>query len=250
VALLRPAPGPRFGPELVSCVELARTPALGRCTAGASTALVDLALGGGLVDRTRPLTLRTWPPGDRPADALAALPVDRVVVTTDGTAAAVERVRTALGLALPRSYPPITLQESHERSQRDLERLRRLADVVLLAGLPIAGCSLAVGAAAGLADRRRPFSLLRLAGTPLGVLRRVVVLETAVPLVVTCALSVGTGLLAAHLFLRAQLSEPLQPLGSTYWALLLAGLAAGLAVVSAALPLLPATTGPEAARNG
>jgi hypothetical protein len=34
-----------------------------------------------------------------------------------------------------------------------------------------------------MAERKRPFSLLRLAGTPLRVLQHVVLLETAVPLV-------------------------------------------------------------------
>ena len=250
VALLRALPGTRYGPELVSCAELALAPAFGRCSPGATTARLDLDLGGGVVDRSRPLSTHTWPAADRPVAALAALPVERVVVMTDGTPATVERVRTALGLAEPRTFPPGTLAEYHARSQRDLARLRRLADVVLVAGVPIAGCSLAVGVAGGLADRRRPFSLLRLAGTPLALLRRVVVLEAAVPLVVTAALSAGTGVLSAHLFLRAQLQEPLQPLGSAYYALLAAGLVTGLLVVAAALPLLRATTGPEAARNG
>ena len=49
--------------------------------------------------------------------------------------------------------------------------------MVILVSLPIAGCSLAVSVAAGLTDRKRPFSLLRLTGAPLGVLRRVVALE-------------------------------------------------------------------------
>ncbi len=38
------------------------------------------------------------------------------------------------------------------------------------------------GVAAGLADRKRPFSLLRLTGARLATLRRVVALEGAVPL--------------------------------------------------------------------
>ena len=45
--------------------------------------------------------------------------------------------------------------------------------MVILATLPIAGCSLAVSVVAGLAERRRPFSLLRLTGVPLSLLRRV-----------------------------------------------------------------------------
>jgi len=59
---------------------------------------------------------------------------------------------------------------------------QRLADVVVLLSLPTVGCTLAASAAAGLADRKRPFSMLRLTGGSLAMLRRVVLLETAVPL--------------------------------------------------------------------
>ena len=103
--------------------------------------------------------------------------------------------------------------------------------------------------AAGLVERKRPFSLLRLTGTPLGVLRRVVALEAAAPLAAIAFLSAVTGLLAAQLFLRSQLSETLQPLGLHYYLIVAAGLAAALGIIAATLPLLEHITGPEAARN-
>ena len=103
--------------------------------------------------------------------------------------------------------------------------------------------------AGGLTDRKRPFSLLRLAGAPLGTLRRVVALESAVPLVVVALLSVGAGLLASDLFLRSELSESLQPPGTAYYVIVLAGLAVSLGVIAATFPLLDRITGPEVARN-
>ena len=48
--------------------------------------------------------------------------------------------------------------------------------------LIVAGCSLAVAVGGGLVDRKRPFTLLRVSGTQVGVLSRVVLLEAAVPL--------------------------------------------------------------------
>ena len=101
----------------------------------------------------------------------------------------------------------------------------------------------------GLNDRKRPFSLLRLTGAPLGVLRRVVALEAAVPLVVIAVVSAGTGLLAAQLFLRAQLGDSLSPPGAEYYAIVLAGLAVSLGIIAATLPLLERITSPEVARN-
>jgi hypothetical protein len=103
--------------------------------------------------------------------------------------------------------------------------------------------------AAGLSDRKRPFSLLRLTGTPLGVLRRVVALESTVPLLAVAAVSVGAGFLAAQLFLRAQLGYSLRPPGAGYYLAVLAGLAGALGIIASTFPLLTRITGPEVARN-
>jgi hypothetical protein len=94
-----------------------------------------------------------------------------------------------------------------------------------------------------------PFSLLRLTGVPVGVLRRVVLLESAVPLLVVAVVAIGTGFLAAQLFLEAQLGYSLRAPSVEYYLIVLGGLAASLAVIASTLPLLQRITGPETARN-
>jgi predicted lysophospholipase L1 biosynthesis ABC-type transport system permease subunit len=126
---------------------------------------------------------------------------------------------------------------------------QQLVDVVILSSVPIAGCSLAVSVAAGLADRRRPFSLLRLSGAPVSLLRRVVALESAVPLLTIAAVSIASGLVAAALFARAQLNETLRAPSLGYYIAVLAGLAVSLGIIATTMPLLDRMTGPEAARN-
>jgi hypothetical protein len=106
-----------------------------------------------------------------------------------------------------------------------------------------------VGVAAGVNDRRRPFSLLRLAGVPVALLRRVVALEAVVPLLVSAVVAVAVGQVTALLSVRAQLERSLAAPGVAYYLVVAAGLAASLAVVASTLPLLERTTGPEAARN-
>lgn len=234
--------------EVVSCAELAGVPAFGHCPPGAATVLISPDYGYGLGSRSA-MPERTWPPADVSVTRLQHLPVDTVAVGTDGSSTAVERARTVLDRAFTRTFAPETLSESQADNNRLLDDYRRLAEVVILASLPIAGCSLAVSIAGGLAERKRPFSLLRLAGAPLGILRRVIGLEAAAPLMITAAASAGAGLLAAHLFLRAQLNETLQAPGMSYYAVLLAGLAASTAVIASTLPLINRITGPEVARN-
>jgi predicted lysophospholipase L1 biosynthesis ABC-type transport system permease subunit len=107
-----------------------------------------------------------------------------IVIATDGSQAAVEQARTALenAHAYPSLGTPRTLGEVSAQLTGISNAYQQLVDVVILASLAIAGCTLAAGVAATLADRKRPFSLLRLTGARLGTLRRVVALESAVPL--------------------------------------------------------------------
>jgi hypothetical protein len=84
--------------------------------------------------------------------------------------------------------------------------------VVILTSLTIAGCALATSLAGGLADRKRPFSLLRLTGARLGMLRRVIVLESAVPLLAVAAVAIGAGCGASAMY--ATMEMKLSPVAS------------------------------------
>jgi hypothetical protein len=229
-------------PGLVSCAQLSSTPALGRCAAGAGIASITPNLSGAAKSRSQASAV--WPTAAISARRLQRLPVEMIVVATRSPAA-LERARTALELAFPGLGPPAAILSAPD----SYAELQHLTDVVILVSLVVAGCSLAVSAAAGLADRKRPFSLLRLAGAPLGVLQRVVALENAVPLLVIAVISAGTGLLASGLFLRSELGESLRSPGAGYYLIVLAGLVASLGVIAATLPLLKRITGPEVARN-
>lgn len=252
VATIHATPGSESGPDAIpariSCAELAGVPAFGRCADGAEIARITPHFGGGVIDRTT-MADTTWPDARLTNAELQAMPVETIVVGTDGSAAAVEEARSVLEAEFPLPFPPMTLAEYKDNNERQLAGYQRLADVILLTSLPIAGCSLAVSVVGGLAERKRPFSLLRLAGTPLAVLRRVVALEAAAPLLITAIASAGAGLLAAHLFVHAQLGEPLRPPGLAYFLLLALALLASLAVIISALPVLKRITGPETARN-
>jgi FtsX-like permease family len=120
---------------------------------------------------------------------------------------------------------------------------------VILISLPIAGCTLAAGIAAGLADRKRPFSLLRLTGARLATLRRVVALEGAVPLLAVAAVAIGTGFAGAAMFASEAQQHPMVAPGTTYYLLTTGGILVALGIIAATFPLLARITGPEVARN-
>ena len=120
---------------------------------------------------------------------------------------------------------------------------------MILVSLAIADCSLAAGIAAGLADRKRPFSLLRLTGARLATLRRVVALEGAVPLLAVAAVAIGTGFGAAAMNASLQQNHPMVAPGAAYYLLTAAGILMALGIIAATFPLLERMTGPEVARN-
>lgn len=233
-------------PGVVSCAELARAAAFGGCAQGAQVAGVYPDLIGLPGSSESP---PVWAAAAVAPESLQQLPVLSVVVGTDGSAAAIERARTVLEAAFPQGRFPRTVGEVDADGARTILQWQQLANVVILASLPIAGCSLAVSVAGGLSDRKRPFSMLRLTGVQLGVLRRVVALESAVPLLLVAVLATGIGFLAAQLFLTSQLDYSLHPPGVAYYVIVVAGIAVSLGIIASTLPLLNRITGPETARN-
>jgi ABC-type antimicrobial peptide transport system permease subunit len=244
--------GPGQLSTVVDCSEIQHAPALGSCTPGAVSAVIgDVGLGGGWSS----FQGNVWAAASYTASQVAAMPLAGVAVTTDGTSAAVEQVRTTLETAMGGHFSegsaPLTITEGYrqQNESRRAQGYQRLVDVVIITSLPIAGCTLAVSVVAGLNDRRRAFSLLRLTGAPLRTLRRIVVYEAAAPLLVSSALSIGIGFLTAVLFLRAQLGVGMRAPGPNYYLSVTGGLLASLAIIASTFPVLRRVTAPESARN-
>lgn len=175
--------------------------------------------------------------GPAPAGGLPSRPLQALIVVTDGQQENIERVRTALQAALPVA-PPAFIASQLDTGDQQLTVLQRMVDVGIVLSLIIAGCSLAVSVASGLIERRRSFTLLRLAGMPLAHLRQVVVLEAAVPLVLATFAAAGIGFLAADLILRTTGNYGVSSPPISYFLIVGGGLAAALGVVCATLPLL------------
>ena len=235
---------------VISCAQLATVPALGRCQAGATAAAFPSDGFSGALFGTDATTI-TWPTASVPAARLDTLGVDAINVATNGTTQAVEQARTLLenSHAYPGVGAPTTIGDLVRQHKSKDDAYQQLANVVILVSLPIAGCTLAAGIAAGIADRKRPFSLLRLTGARLATLRRVVALEGAVPLLSVAAVAIGTGFGAAAMFASEAQQHPMVAPGAAYYLLIVAGIVVSLGIIAATFPLLARITGPEVARN-
>jgi cell division protein FtsX len=235
--------GTSFG--VVACDQLAKTPAIGKCAPGATEASIGYFLSN-LLGHNSNASSTVWPSAHLSAADVARLPVDAVVVATNGSSGSLERARTTLERAFPFQGAPVAVDALDPSTARLLTMIQDMTDVIIVASLIIAACSLAVTIAAGLGERKRPFSLLRLTGVPTSLLHRVVALESALPLFLV---SIVVGLVSAALYLHSQVGIAFSIPGIAYWATVLGGLAASLAIITATFPILDRMTGPEVARN-
>ena len=238
--------GTSFG--VVACDQLAKTPAIGKCAPGATEASIGYFLSN-LLGHNSNASSTVWPSAHLSAADVARLPVDAVVVATNGSSGSLERARTTLERAFPFQGAPVAVDALDPSTARLLTMIQDMTDVIIVASLIIAACSLAVNIAAGLGERKRPFSLLRLTGVPTALLHRVVALESALPLLLVAAVSIVVGLVSAALYLHSQVGIAFSIPGIAYWATVLGGLAASLAIITATFPILDRMTGPEVARN-
>ncbi|MEN3539141.1 FtsX-like permease family protein [Microbispora sp. ZYX-F-249] len=240
--------GPPPAPYVVECPGLARFPVLGRCPGGARAVAGNFAR---IVGADNPLTVdRLLPlagPDSPPASSVDGLDLAAVMISTRDPAA-LERLRTLLAGYTVEA--PMTFAEV-ARVRADLYvRAENIALAVIGLTLVAGACGLVVAAGGGLVERRRPFTLLRLAGTPTRTLAAVVLLESALPLLLAAALAAAAGFGVAEPLLDALAMKSAASAlpGPVYFASLGGGLAASLLVILTTLPLLRRMTAPDNAR--
>ncbi|HTU04346.1 MAG TPA: FtsX-like permease family protein [Trebonia sp.] len=238
---------------LASCAAMRALAALGTCAPGLSAAVVaDQSLyGDNPRYDTAPIVGASSPAytGD-----LTALPLKTVLVRTN-SAATLEQVRTYLAVNAPPQEnsgngsaptPPRTFGETLGIRTARADTVEKIVYAAVALTLIVAGCSLAVAVGGGLVDRKRPFTLLRVSGTQVGVLSRVVLLEAAVPLlaatVVAAGIAYGTSMWA---FVRlAPKGTAIPQLGHDYYTIMGIGLVVAFGVITVTLPLLRRMTAP------
>jgi hypothetical protein len=245
--------GPGGGPSVMTCSALRGLAVLGQCAPGLKAVEVtDNSLyGDNPMYNTAPIASASSPAytGD-----LARLSLITVLVRVNSPAT-LERVRTYLTVNTPPTEsggqgmaptPPRTFGETLQIRLARAATFEKLVYAAVALTLIVAGCSLAVAVGGGLVDRKRPFTLLRVSGTPLGVLSRVVLMEAAVPLGAATVVAAGIAYgMSVWAFVRlAPAGTAVPQLGSDYYALMGIGLAVAFGVITVTLPLLRRLTTP------
>jgi hypothetical protein len=241
------------GGAVVSCAVMRDLAVLGLCAPGVAAVQVN---DGSMFGDNPLYNTQTFVSAADPAyhGTLAGLPLQAVLVRVKGPTT-LERVRTYLVVNAPPHVsegqgqsptPPRTFGETLQIRTQRADTLENLVYAAVALTLIVAGCSLAVSVGGGLVDRKRPFTLLRVGGTGVGVLSGVVLLEAAVPLVGATLIAAGIAYWTSVLaFIRlAPVGTAIPQLGHTYYDLMGAGLVLAFAVIAVTLPLLRRMTTP------
>jgi ABC-type antimicrobial peptide transport system permease subunit len=179
-----------------------------------------------------------------PNENSALLPIQTLFIPTDGSSAAMERIRTLAAATLPISRSKVRA-DLESGSPVSVTSLGTVLPYTMIFILLVAACSLTVSAVSGILERRRPFALLRASGMRLGELRAVVLLETGIPLGFTVLVAVGLATL------QSLAAVPLKDwiLPSTEFIIGLGiGVPVAFAVCLIALPFMNAATSLDSVR--
>jgi hypothetical protein len=239
------------GPGAISCAGLRQLAVLGQCAPGRTAIVVPSPQL--FSDNPRFSTQPIASAASLAAPAgYSRLYLQAVLVKVTGPAT-LERVRTYLVTHVTQSASgtaPRTFGEAVQSRAIVSDTIQRLLYIAVVLTLIVAGCGLAVSVGGSLVERKRPFTLLRVCGTPTPTLYRVVFAEAALPLVAaTVVAGVLAYLIAVPTVLRlAPAGTPVPVPGHSYFLTMGTGLAAALVIILASLPLLGRMTSPDNVR--
>jgi hypothetical protein len=242
--------GPTYD-SIVSCASLRGLAVLGQCAPGTQAVKVtasSLLFSDNPTFSTQPIANASNP---AVSDNFSHLYLEAVLVRVRNSAT-LERVRTFLDTHTPQngSNPPKTFGEAVQIRLAYADIVSRLVYIAVALTLLVAGCSLAVTVGGNLVERKRPFTLLRVSGTPTATLYRVVLLEAILPLAAATVVAAGTayGISVLTVDRMAPAGTPTPTLGHVYFATMGVGLLISLLVILVTMPVLGRMTAPSNVR--
>ncbi len=236
---------------VISCAGLRELAGLGQCAPGRGAVQIQAQnlFGDNPQFSTQPIADAASPAA---SDKFTGLYLQALLVKVN-SAATLERVRTYLVTHTAESASgtaPRTFGETIGARAGVAETVQRLIYIAVALTIIVAGCSLAVAVGGGIVERKRPFTLLRLTGTSVTTLYRVVLLEALLPLLAATILAIGIAygfaVLTVSRFAPAGTPAPVP--GQAYYVTMAAGLVGSLLVILASLPLLGRVTATESVR--
>jgi hypothetical protein len=228
-------------PAAISCDSLERLKALGACPAGAQAITISSDTFEDVIINHFPGSMITKESKPQIIDDSMTF---RGMFVRASDATSLEKARTILSqqVVMPFNEVLLTFGETKKAAQATEAKLQAIISAGVIVSLITAGASVAVAVAGGLIERRRPFTLLRLSGAPLGTLYKVVLWEAAIPLIIAtlaaAAIGFGTAALVITQFAPDSANARIEVPDLPYILALISGPVVALLIVCATLPLV------------
>lgn len=239
------------GDSVMSCTALRQVAVLGQCAPG--RAAIEVAAQNLFGDNPQYSTQPIAGPSSPAASAdFSGLYLQALLVKVNSQAT-LEKVRTYLDTHTadsPAGMAARTFGEAVQARSMVASTVERLIFTAVTLTIIVAGCSLAVTTGGSLVERKRPFTLLRVSGTGMGTLYRVVLLEAVLPLAAATVVAGGIAYVFSALTVGAisPAGTSIPVPGNAYFLTMGLGLVAALAIIGTSLPLLRRVTGPSSVR--
>lgn len=229
---------------VISCQDFNQISSFGTCASGQKYQVVNT------FSMLRDPSYTTTASATGVSPNVSTHPLQAILVEVGNHPDTIEKIRTTLATYPRTTQLPETYGEIKSSRLATINALQRMVYVGITITLLVASCSLAVAVGGGLVERKRPFTLLRLAGTPSSTLKKVVLIEAMVPLVFVAIVSALIGYFVTVIVVKvvAISGTPLKSPALGYYVTMAGGLAFSFLIVSAILPLLSRITNPDNVR--
>lgn len=182
----------------------------------------------------------------------AATPVVQYLVHFDSSA--LDRLRSFVAvetapLLMSNSYVASGIDTQNPVPNTIISDLAGLAYAGILVTMLVAIVSLAVSTVGGILERRRSLTTLRLGGMEPGQLKRLVLVESLIPLVVTSLVAAGVGVGVGYEFMEMVSGSLDAKLSPMYLTVVAGSLVAATIVIYLTLPMIQRITSMEANRT-
>lgn len=157
----------------------------------------------------------------------------------------IDRLRTLLATSNITNAHVISNYEAHDSGNESMKKLAWMAYGGMAATMVVAIVSIVVSTIGGILERKRSLYTMRLSGMQVSELKRMTIIESLLPLVITSLVAAGLGVFTAMVFVNNNSTSLRVNISPTYLLIIGGSLLLAVVAIWLILPLLAIATNPS-----